>query len=39
MIRSKQKNALPVGAGKAAVETGISVCVRSRPYNSTERSV
>lgn len=39
MIQGKQKTALPVGAGKAVIETGI-VCVDlSRPYNSTERSV
>lgn len=39
MHNSKTKTALPAATGKAAVETGISVCVRSRPYNSTERSV
>ena len=39
MIQGKQKTALPAATGKAAVETGISVCVRSRPYNITERSV
>ena len=39
MCNSKTKTALPAATGKAAVETGISVCVRSRPYNSTERSV
>ncbi len=39
MIQGKQKTALPVGAGKAVIETGI-VCVDlSRPYNITERSV
>ena len=39
MCNSKTKTALPAPTGKAAIETGISVCVRSRPYNSTERSV
>lgn len=38
MCNSKTKTALPAATGKAAVETGISVCVRSRPYNITERS-
>ena len=40
MIQSKQKTALPVGAGKAVMVTG-KTCVHkiSRPYNSTERSV
>ena len=39
MCNSKTKTALPVGAGKAVIETGI-VCVDlSRPYNSTEQSV
>ena len=40
MIQGKQKNALPVGAGKAVMVTGICICSKSsRPYNITERSV
>ena len=39
MCNSKTKTALPVGAGKAVMVTGI-VCVDlSRPYNSTEQGV
>ena len=40
MCNSKTKTALPVGAGKAVIVTGICICSKSsRPYNSTERSV
>ena len=40
MRNSKTKTALPAPTGKAAEETGKYICSkRSRPYNSTERSV
>ena len=40
MCNSKTKTALPVGAGKAVIVTGICICSKSsRPYNSTEQSV
>ena len=39
MIRGKQKTALPVGAGKAAIGTGMICNAHSRSYNIIEQGV
>lgn len=39
MCNSKTKTALPVGAGKAAIGTGMMCDAHSRSYNTIEQGV